>query len=37
MAVIIRRLAQVDAEACDVIVATLPYHFGDDRGRPGAT
>jgi ribosomal protein S18 acetylase RimI-like enzyme len=33
MAVIIRQLAQVDAEACDAIVATLPYHFGDDQGR----
>jgi ribosomal protein S18 acetylase RimI-like enzyme len=33
VAVIIRQLAQVDAEACDAIVATLPYHFGDDQGR----
>jgi ribosomal protein S18 acetylase RimI-like enzyme len=33
MAVVIRQLAQVDAEACDAIVATLPYHFGDDQGR----
>jgi N-acetylglutamate synthase-like GNAT family acetyltransferase len=33
VAVLIRRLAQVDAEACDAIVATLPYHFGHDQGR----
>jgi|SRR4249919_118593 len=32
MAVHIRQLAQVDAEACDAIVATA-YHFGDDQGR----
>jgi len=29
----IRQLAASDAEACDAIVATLPYHFGDEEGR----
>ena len=33
MAVIVRQLARVDAEACDAIVASLPYHFGDEQGR----
>ncbi len=29
----IRPLAPADAEACDRIVLTLPYHFGDEGGR----
>lgn len=29
----IRPLAPEDAEACDAIVLTLPYHFGDEAGR----
>ena len=29
----IRQLAASDAEACDAIVATLPYHFGNEEGR----
>ena len=29
----IRPLAPADAEACDAIVLTLPYHFGNERGR----
>lgn len=29
----IRPLAPTDAEACDAIVLTLPYHFGDEDGR----
>lgn len=29
----IRPLALADAEACDRIVLTLPYHFGDEGGR----
>jgi GNAT superfamily N-acetyltransferase len=29
----IRQLAPADAEACDAIVASLPYHFGDEHGR----
>lgn len=29
----IRPLAPGDAEACDVIVGTLPYHFGHEGGR----
>lgn len=33
MSLAIRTLAQEDAEACDAIVATLPYHFGHDQGR----
>ena len=28
-----RPLRPADAEACDAIVASLPYHFGDDTGR----
>jgi GNAT superfamily N-acetyltransferase len=31
--VAIRQLAGSDAERCDAIVATLPYHFGDEEGR----
>jgi GNAT superfamily N-acetyltransferase len=30
---VIRALAPGDAEACDAIVLTLPYHFGDEGGR----
>ncbi|MGH3012422.1 MAG: GNAT family N-acetyltransferase [Gaiellaceae bacterium] len=29
----IRPLALDDAEACDAVVLTLPYHFGDESGR----
>jgi GNAT superfamily N-acetyltransferase len=29
----IRPLERADAEACDAIVASLPYHFGDPEGR----
>jgi GNAT superfamily N-acetyltransferase len=29
----IRPLAPDDAPACDAIVASLPYHFGDEHGR----
>lgn len=29
----IRPLAPADAEACDAIVLTLPYQFGDEGGR----
>lgn len=29
----IRPLAPEDAKACDAIVLTLPYHFGDEAGR----
>lgn len=28
-----RQLAASDGEACDAIIATLPYHFGDEEGR----
>lgn len=31
--VAIRPLAASDAETCDAIVATLPYHFGNEEGR----
>jgi GNAT superfamily N-acetyltransferase len=31
--VVTRQLVVNDAEACDAIVATLPYHFGDEEGR----
>jgi len=30
---VIRPLSPTDAEACDAIVLTLPYHFGNERGR----
>jgi len=30
---VIRPLAPADAEACDAVVLTLPYHFGNDAGR----
>jgi GNAT superfamily N-acetyltransferase len=30
---VIRPLEPADAEACDAIVLTLPYHFGDETGR----
>ena len=33
MAITIRPLARADAEACDAIVLSLPYHFGDPDGR----
>jgi len=29
----IRPLRPGDAQACDAIVASLPYHFGDEHGR----
>jgi ribosomal protein S18 acetylase RimI-like enzyme len=29
----IRELAPDDADACDAIVLSLPYHFGDEQGR----
>ena len=29
----IRPLAPADAEACDAVILTLPYHFGNERGR----
>jgi GNAT superfamily N-acetyltransferase len=32
-AVLLRPLAAGDADACDAIVASLPYHFGDSTGR----
>lgn len=31
--VAIRQLATSDADTCDAIVATLPYHFGNEEGR----
>jgi ribosomal protein S18 acetylase RimI-like enzyme len=30
---VIRPLTPADAEACDAVVLTLPYHFGNDAGR----
>jgi GNAT superfamily N-acetyltransferase len=30
---VIRPLAPADAEACDAVVLTLPYHFGNEGGR----
>ena len=33
MRVVVRSLAATDAEACDAIVASLPYHFADEQGR----
>jgi GNAT superfamily N-acetyltransferase len=32
-AVAVRPLEPRDAPACDAIVASLPYHFGDEHGR----
>jgi GNAT superfamily N-acetyltransferase len=32
-AITIRPLGRGDAAACDAIVASLPYHFGDPHGR----
>ena len=32
-AVAVRPLEPDDAPACDAIVASLPYHFGDEHGR----
>jgi GNAT superfamily N-acetyltransferase len=32
-AVALRPLEPADAPACDAILASLPYHFGDDHGR----
>ena len=29
----IRPLEPADAPRCDAIVASLPYHFGDEQGR----
>ena len=29
----IRRLSPSDAEACDAVLASLPYHFGDEGGQ----
>lgn len=31
--VALRPLTPLDAAACDAIVASLPYHFGDEEGR----
>lgn len=31
--VLIRPLTSADAEQCDAIVRSLPYHFGDESGR----
>jgi ribosomal protein S18 acetylase RimI-like enzyme len=31
--IVIRQLAATDAEACDAIVHTLPYHFAQEEGR----
>jgi ribosomal protein S18 acetylase RimI-like enzyme len=31
--VLIRPLASADADACDRIIASLPYHFGHEQGR----
>ena len=28
----VRRLTEKDAPACDAIIASLPYHFGSERG-----
>ena len=33
MRVVVRSLATTDAEACDAIVGSLPYHFADEQGR----
>jgi GNAT superfamily N-acetyltransferase len=33
----IRRLSADDGPACDAIVASLPYHFGQEDGRAEAT
>lgn len=33
----IRPLAPTDAEACDAVVLTLPYHFGNEGGRAECT
>jgi GNAT superfamily N-acetyltransferase len=30
---VIRPLAPADAEACDAVILTLPYHFGNEGGR----
>jgi GNAT superfamily N-acetyltransferase len=30
---VVRRMTRDDAPACDAIVASLPYHFGDEDGR----
>jgi ribosomal protein S18 acetylase RimI-like enzyme len=30
---VIRPLASADADACDRIIASLPYHFGHEQGR----
>jgi ribosomal protein S18 acetylase RimI-like enzyme len=32
-AVLIRPLGPPDADACDRIIASLPYHFGQEQGR----
>lgn len=29
----IRKLIPTDAEACDAVLASLPYHFGDEGGQ----
>ncbi|MGZ8604664.1 MAG: GNAT family N-acetyltransferase [Actinomycetota bacterium] len=33
MTLALRQLAVSDGEACDAIIATLPYHFGDEEGQ----
>jgi predicted N-acetyltransferase YhbS len=30
---VIRPLAPADAEACDAVILTLPYHFGNEHGQ----
>jgi ribosomal protein S18 acetylase RimI-like enzyme len=32
-AVSLRRLSPADADGCDAVIASLPYHFGDEDGR----
>jgi hypothetical protein len=34
MTIEIRPLAPGDAQACDEIIASLPYRFGQEEGRP---
>ena len=33
MSVVVRTLGPADAEACDAIVLSLPYHFAIEEGR----
>lgn len=32
-AVSLRRLSPADADGCDAVIASLPYHFGDEDGQ----